>query len=58
MGYIERAYGIFQALLEFSLFYPKNLRFDEKIKYFQEFWERQNSIKTGEIENFNGWEDR
>jgi len=58
MGYIERGFGIFQALIEFNMFNPKNLPFNEKIEKFQDFWEGKTCIKTGEIDNFNGWEDR
>lgn len=58
MGYIEKSYGIYQALIEFTIFSPPNLNFIEKLTLFQEYWEQKNCIKTGEIENFNGWEDR
>ena len=58
MGYNERSFGIFQALLEYSLFLPKNIEESSKKLLFQQFWEDKNCIKTGEIELFNGWEDR
>ena len=58
MGYIERSIGIFQALIEFNMFSPKNLPFAEKLLKFQDFWEGKTCIKTGEVDSFNGWEDR
>lgn len=58
MGYIERSYGIFQALIEYTFFNPKSPFPKSKLLSFQDFWERKSCIKTGEIDLFNGWEDR
>lgn len=35
----------------------KYLDYKEKIKQFVPYWDSYQNHKTGEIENFNGWEE-
>lgn len=60
-GFTERATGIFQSLAELNIFVPesaqkihdKNLRMQK----YQEYYEKYELPRTGELINHTGWPD-
>ncbi|KAJ3346837.1 hypothetical protein HDU91_006936 [Kappamyces sp. JEL0680] len=41
MGYVERAVGLFQALIELNCFAPSKMGWRERVGLFEDFWESE-----------------